>query len=50
VFHAKSLKVNTNDPFHVKEYPVAFIPVRVSLYPVSVTTTLPVVADPDQGT
>ena len=49
MFHAKSLKVNTNDPSHVKVYPVAFIPVRVSLNPVSVAITFPLVADPDHG-
>jgi hypothetical protein len=43
IFPARSVKVNTNVPFPVNIYPVAFIPVNVSLYQVNIASTFPLV-------
>ena len=43
VFPARSLKVNTKLPFPVNKYPVAFCHITVSLNPVTVAYTLPLV-------
>jgi CRISPR/Cas system-associated endonuclease Cas3-HD len=49
VFPARSSKVKMNDPLSVKRYDQAFIFVNVSLNPVSIAKTFPLVRFPIVG-
>lgn len=49
VFPARSSNVNRNEPLFVKIFHQEFIPVRVSLNPVSIAITFPLVQLPDIG-
>lgn len=50
VFPARSWKVKVNDPLPVNVCPVAFLPVRISLALVRLTTTFPLVKFHETGT
>ena len=49
VLPARSSNVKMNDPLFVKRYAQVFIPVSVSLNPVSIAKTLPLVRLPEAG-